>query len=253
MKIREAKSATSKSLTSASQKVEAALKRAIYRGQLHPRERIIEDDLARQLHVSRGTVREALLRLERDGLVVTTSRRGTFIRDISLEDLGVFFTIRGKLEGLSVRYMRERMTPDAKRLLNEEVRKLKAAVAQNDDEQFFYADMHLHQTIWKLSGQPQLYRTLHMIMNPFISLIARFYSSRFSLTERFEGHRKYVKMVLSSPINRVEDEVEAYFDTLYQDVFRSAIPTFSPAAQQFDVRPESLEPSPIPVSFVSSR
>ena len=84
---------------SASKRVEAHLRKAIHAGKLRPRQRIIEEDLASELKVSRGPVREALLRLERDGLVVTTSRRGTFIRDISLAEIGVIFRMRAKLEG----------------------------------------------------------------------------------------------------------------------------------------------------------
>ena len=97
---------------SASKRVEAHLRHAIHAGKLRPRQRIIEEDLAQQLAVSRGPVREALLRLERDGLVVTTSRRGTFIRDISLDEIGVIFRMRAKLEGLCVRYMRENPATD---------------------------------------------------------------------------------------------------------------------------------------------
>ncbi len=59
----------------ATQRVEAHLRKAIFAGKLRPRQRIIEGDLAEELSMSRGPVREALLRLERDGLVVTTSRR----------------------------------------------------------------------------------------------------------------------------------------------------------------------------------
>ena len=80
---------------------------AIHAGKLRPRQRIIEEDLARELKVSRGPVREATAAPERDGLVVTTSRRGTFIRDISLTEIDVIFRMRAKLEGLCVRYMRE--------------------------------------------------------------------------------------------------------------------------------------------------
>ena len=97
---------------SASKRVEAHLRHAIHAGKLRPRQRIIEEDLAQELKVSRGPVREALLRLERDGLVVTTSRRGTFIRDISLAEIDVIFRMRAKLEGLCVRYMRENSSND---------------------------------------------------------------------------------------------------------------------------------------------
>ena len=78
MTMSNAKSANRVGKISASQKVEDYIKQSVYRGQLKPRERIIEDDLARQLGVSRGTVRESLLRLERDGLIVTTSARNLY-------------------------------------------------------------------------------------------------------------------------------------------------------------------------------
>src|SRR5215475_15809733 len=111
---------------SASKRVEAHLRKAIHAGKLRPRQRIIEEDLAQELSVSRGPVREALLRLERDGLVITTSRRGTFIRDISLAEIGVIFRMRAKLEGLCVLYMRENLSIRPQELLNPPLKKLKA-------------------------------------------------------------------------------------------------------------------------------
>jgi DNA-binding GntR family transcriptional regulator len=214
---------------SASKRVEAHLRKAIHAGKLRPRQRIIEEDLARELEVSRGPVREALLRLERDGLVVTTSRRGTFIRDISLAEIGVIFRMRAKLEGLCVRYMRENASVDAPELLNRALKKLKTAAGKNNEEQFFQADMELHRTIWKASNQPLLYRTLNLLMNPYIFIIARAYSSRIPLANRRESHEQYVRMVLKTPLDKIEDEVERYFGGLYTRTFdqSSAFPAFA--------------------------
>jgi len=220
MALSQSRLASGGGKVSASQKVETYIKQAIYDGHLHPRERIIESDLADHLDVSRGTVREALLRLERDGLIVTTSRRGTFIRDISPQEIRVIFSIRGKLEGLCARYMREATRPKTEAALHEALRKMKSAAARHSEEQFFYADMALHRTIWKLSGQPQLFRTLNLVMNPFIFIIARGYSSRLPIADRFENHRGYIDTVLKAPLGRVEREVERYFDGLYRRVFR---------------------------------
>ena len=204
---------------SASKRVEAHLRKAIHAGKLRPRQRIIEEDLARELEVSRGPVREALLRLERDGLVVTTSRRGTFIRDISLAEIGVIFRMRAKLEGLCVRYMRENSSIDASQLLSRTLKKLKTAAAKNNEEQFFDADMELHRTIWKASNQPLLYRTLNLLMNPYIFIIARSYSSRIPLANRRENHEQYVRMILKTPLDKIEAEVERYFGGLYTQIF----------------------------------
>src|SRR5947207_15907737 len=124
--MRTLKSSTEEGrIVSASKRVEAHLRKAIYAGKLLPRQRIIEEDLAQELKVSRGPVREALLRLERDGLVVTTSRRGTFIRDISLAEIDVIFRMRAKLEGLCVRYMREGQSNEPEALLGRALKKLK--------------------------------------------------------------------------------------------------------------------------------
>ena len=84
----------------ATERVEEYIRHAIYRGALKPRERVIEENVAKYLKCSRGPVREAFLRLERDGLVVTVARRGTFIRDISRESIEVVFEMRGKLEAI---------------------------------------------------------------------------------------------------------------------------------------------------------
>jgi DNA-binding GntR family transcriptional regulator len=213
---------------SASKRVEAHLRKAIHAGKLRPRQRIIEEDLARELEVSRGPVREALLRLERDGLVVTTSRRGTFIRDISLTEIGVIFRMRAKLEGLCVRYMRENASIDCQELLNRALGKLKTAAAKKNEEQFFDADMELHRTIWKAAHQPLLYRTLNLLMNPYIFIIARAYSSRIPLANRRENHEQYVRMVLKTPLDKIENEVERYFEGLYSRTFErsSAFPGF---------------------------
>ena len=231
MTLKNSKVANGVGKISVSQKVENHIKQAIYKGHLLPRERIIEDDLARRFGVARGTVREALLRLERDGLIVTTSRRGTFIRDISLEEARVVFSMRGKLEGLCVRYMREAMRPETQIVLDKVLQKMQKAAAANDDEQFFYADMELHHTIWKLSGQPQLFRTLNSVMNAFICMIARSYSCRVPIAVRFEEHKRYVDMILNMPLGQVEREVERYFDKLYQDFSLMVVPVAQPAVE----------------------
>jgi DNA-binding GntR family transcriptional regulator len=213
----------------ASKRAEAHVRKAIHAGKLRPRQRVIEGDLARELNVSRGPIREALLRLERDGFVVTTSRRGTFIRDISLAEIGVIFHMRAKLEGLCVRYMRENSSIDPAALLNRALKKLNSAAAKKSDEQFFRADMELHRTIWRAASQPLLYRTLNLLMNPYIFIIARAYSFRIPLANRCDNHEQYVQMILRTPLDDIEEEVDRYFAGLYFRTFEQipALPAFA--------------------------
>jgi DNA-binding GntR family transcriptional regulator len=194
------------------ERVEEYIRQAIYRGELKPRERVIEEDVAKQLECSRGPVREAMQRLERDGLIVTLARRGRFIRDVSTESIEAICTMRGKLEALCVRYLREDLSEDTERTLRKALRQLKRAVDQKDEDAFFEADMNLHQTIWRLSNREILQRHLTMIINPFVFGFARTYSANAPFSLRYRDHAEYVEMVLTAPIRRVEHLVEQYFE-----------------------------------------
>jgi len=203
---------------STTERVEEYIRQAIYRGDLKPRERIIEGDVAKHVKCSRGPVREAFLSLEHDGLVVTVARRGTFIRDISAESIEVIFSMRGKLESLCVRYVRERLTSEMDKTLHQALRQLKSAAAKNDEEEFFRADMNFHQTIWRLSNRPFLENTLTRIMNPFIFMTARAYSSQTPIDTRYKEHAQYLETILTMPTAKVERPVEQYFREKADDI-----------------------------------
>ncbi len=207
---------TSRSRISATDRVEQHIRQCIYSGMLTPRERLIEEDLAKQLNCSRGPVREALLRLERDGLIVTVPRRGTFIRDISTESIEVIFSIRGKLEALCVRYLRQELTEQSEQILRKALKEMKTAANAGDEEAFLQADLELHRTIWKLSNRDQLYRTLNTVMNPFIFMVARAFSARAPIKQRYRNHEGYIETILATPIKEVEAAVEDYFRKLYE-------------------------------------
>lgn len=78
-----------------------ALKEAITSGKLRPGERIIEDRICADLGVSRSPLREALRRLEGEGLVSILPRRGVTVTKLNPEDAIALFAVREVLEGLA--------------------------------------------------------------------------------------------------------------------------------------------------------
>jgi DNA-binding GntR family transcriptional regulator len=204
---------------SATERVEAYIREAIRSGMLKPRQRLTEQNLAKTLKCSRGPIREAILRLQRDGLLETLPRRGTFIPDISAESIEVVFSMRGKLESLCVRYMRESMTPAKEQKLNSILAEMKAATGEENNERFLEADLLLHHTVWHFSEREQLERTLSNVMNARIFLIARTFSSRLPIRQRYRDHEKYLNIVLRTPLSRVEFAVERHFAELHERIF----------------------------------
>ena len=78
------------------------LKHAIITGEIPAGERIVETDYAERLHISRTPLREALRKLERDGLVEYVMRRGVVVRAFTIADVEEIYTIRNALEMLTL-------------------------------------------------------------------------------------------------------------------------------------------------------
>ena len=85
------------------------LRQAILRGELKPGERLMEIKLANKLGVSRTPIREAIRKLELEGLVLIIPRRGAEVAQITEKSLRDVLEVRRSLEALSVRLACERM------------------------------------------------------------------------------------------------------------------------------------------------
>ncbi len=108
----------------------AALHAAIVAGELSPGERLIEEELAERLGLSRGAVREAILRLGHDGLVIRERNRGARVRRFTVDEAVEILEARAALESLAAGYAAARRTDEEARELEalvDEMERLQAA------------------------------------------------------------------------------------------------------------------------------
>lgn len=89
----------------------AGIRRAIVEGRLGPGTRLREQALADEYQVSRTPVREALLRLETEGLLVIERHRGAHVRSLSEREIEDVYQLRARLEGYAAELAAERATP----------------------------------------------------------------------------------------------------------------------------------------------
>ena len=117
-------------------KIYALLRKDIASGRYRPGERVLEKALADRLGVSRTPIREALLRLETDGVVVCTSRRSYNVRILTEEDVREIYETLGILEGAAAAVVTSRLTDDDVRELRR-INRLMAKAADTADFQAF--------------------------------------------------------------------------------------------------------------------
>ncbi|HUY72312.1 MAG TPA: GntR family transcriptional regulator [Gaiellaceae bacterium] len=141
--------------SSRSEQVLQILRHAIVVGELVDGERLIEDRIARQLNTSRGPVREALRRLEHEGLVVSYPYRGAVVRGVSDEEVHeVLIPIRLTLERFSFTKALEFMTEADFGELAKEVWQMGEGARTGDLLRCVEADIRFHEFVLSRSGQP---------------------------------------------------------------------------------------------------
>lgn len=135
-----------------SQRVYRALKEMILTGYLCAGERLAQDELARKLGVSRTPLLSAFTKLEREMLVHTIPRRGTYVRTFSRRELLDVFEIRLRLEPLGARGAAEHATPNEIDELSALTERYEQTVAAGAAERARYEDLEFHMLIMRLSG-----------------------------------------------------------------------------------------------------
>src|SRR5438045_2471442 len=125
---------------------------AIIRAELRPGEKLVELDIAAQMGTSQGPVREALQRLERDGLVEHRARSATFVTTISTDEMYELFSIRSVIECFAIRRTAQTITPDQCAVLDDLVKKMVEAANRQELPALAEYDMQFHRHIVEWSG-----------------------------------------------------------------------------------------------------
>lgn len=138
----------------------------IVTGKLKSGEQIKEEEIVRQLDISRPPVREALKSLEGEGLVVRRPRKGAFVSEMTRKDIWEIYTLKAELYGLAVTHAIDRITDEEVSQLNTLVEKMKKAAGPEQKKILEYQKQHraFHIRIMEIAGNQRLLKfaaTLH--------------------------------------------------------------------------------------------
>jgi DNA-binding GntR family transcriptional regulator len=136
------------------------LRNLILTGKIKPGTRMMEIELAEDMGVSRTPIREAIRKLEKEGLVVIEPRKGAYASEVSVKDMEDILEVRANLEGLAAYLAAERMTEAEKKALDEVKIKFREAVNEGNMPEMISYDTKFHHMIVEASRNNHL---IHMV------------------------------------------------------------------------------------------
>ncbi len=137
------------------------LRQAILRGEMEPGERLMEIQLAQKLGVSRTPIREAIRKLELEGLVIMIPRKGAEVAHITEKDMRDVLEVRATLEELAVTLACKNVTDEKLAELKAANKLFETAIVSKDVVNIVDADVHFHDIIYSMTDNARLIQIIN--------------------------------------------------------------------------------------------
>ncbi len=182
-----------------------ALRAAILGGRLEPGERIVEADIARQMATSRSPVREAVRKLEHEGLLEYVPRRGTTVVGLSRDDVADAYQLRAHLEAYGARLAASRASAAQLARLLEMIEQMRQSAADDDLEGLVTADVEFHRLVCEAANSRRLSQLWETLNPARWTLVSGLRATDLSLEQIAERHRP----ILAALQSRRPDQAES--------------------------------------------
>ncbi|WP_108650640.1 GntR family transcriptional regulator [Dongshaea marina] len=190
------------------------LRQKIVDGEIHLGEKIVESALAKELDLSRSTIRMALNSLAHEGLVIQKPYAGWQVFTLEEADLWELYHMRVALERQAAEMAAEKATAEDKRKLRETLTRFceLCEAAPTDRKGISQADFELHELIVEISGSRRLYKIYHQISNQLRAYISMTHHD-YDLSQSGLSHRAMVDAICEGEIEIAGQEATANITT----------------------------------------
>jgi DNA-binding GntR family transcriptional regulator len=186
----------------------------ILNGSINQGVKVVERELAELLGVSRVPVRDALMQLETEGLVVSKSS-GRFVLELKERDVRELYEIRVVLEKLAVELAMRAANDAQLAQLTQKLDEMRQAVALKDTRSYVQGDVEIHRLIWALSGNTHLQRIFNSMIGP-IFIFAANHARVYDWGVTLSLHEDLIDSITAHDVTRAHECVERHMDDALQ-------------------------------------
>ena len=194
------------------------LKLQILTGKIVPGTRMMEVELADEMGVSRTPVREAIRKLEKEGLVTIEPRRGAYASQISTEDMVEILEVRQTMEGMAAYIAAQRMKPDQLKRIQEAEELYNEAVKNGNTADMIFYDSKFHKLIVEASNN----KTLLQLIEPLQEMALRFRYLYYDDFKRAENmpyeHQHIIDAIASGNADEAKSAADSHIKSLKDHV-----------------------------------
>lgn len=188
------------------------LRKAILKGELKPGTRLMEIQLANKLGVSRTPVREAIRKLELEGLVLVIPRRGAEVAGITRKELMDVLEVRAALEELAAELACERMTKERMAELRQAAEVFVKMTEQTEVMNIAEADVAFHDVIYASTGNQRLINLLNKLRLQMYRFRVEYLKERAVYPKLIEEHEKMIKAIAEKDKATAKTMIKEHID-----------------------------------------
>jgi DNA-binding GntR family transcriptional regulator len=201
-------------------RVYRALLNSIVTGQIESGTQLRPDVIARQLEVSTTPVREAMHRLESDGLAVKMPYQGWFVREFTSEQIQELYEVRAALECLGVRLACERITDAEIDWLRTHQSMGQATLAAGDTDAYRIYNQDLHAAILKVARNSYLSSLMGQLRLQNEMLMVKTSRIAGRSLRAFEEHGRVIELIAQRQVMAVEELMQTHILDALKDLIR---------------------------------
>lgn len=187
-----------------------SLREAILTGKIPPGTRLRQVQVATELGVSRTPLREALMKLEQEGLIELLPRGGVRVAVLNLDEAVELYDIREVLDGLAARLAAERITERGVRNLERHLERMEECLTHQDAHRWFVVHVAFHDEIFRASANGRL-QTLSSVVRLSIQ---RFHPILLTtpnrLADAYREHREIFEAIRAHDPEAAEQAARAH-------------------------------------------